>query len=215
MRKSVDRAPAMAAVPRKESGFTVIEIMIAVALSALLLTIVYGTYFSINRSIDAATEDQDALETGRILLELIKKDIRGINLDRSGLVGKNDVVEDGSLGQIEFVTSAGLPTDPLKLRRIGYALITNDRGEKIFIKRVSTDLSDPLDSSASAPQVFEVSRIIKRFQLEFYNGTDWTAAWDSDTAGAFPKQIRVTIDVADTKGHDKKFVAEETIQSTL
>ena len=35
------------AVPRKESGFTVIEIIIAVALSALLLTIVYGTYFSI------------------------------------------------------------------------------------------------------------------------------------------------------------------------
>lgn len=136
MRKKADSALAVLAVPRKESGFTVIEIIIAVALSALLLTIVYGTYFSINRSIDAATEDQEALETARMLLELIKKDIRGINLDRAGLAGKNDVVQDGSLGQIEFVTSAGLPTDPLKLRRIGYALITNDRGEDLYQKGV-------------------------------------------------------------------------------
>jgi len=213
--RRLDAAKTIAPAFRKEGGFTIIELMIAVALSALLLTVVYFTYFSINRSIEAVTEDQDALETGRMLSELIKKDIRGISPSLSGLVGRNDVVDGLSLGQIEFVTSAGLPTDPLKMRRIGYALVTNNQGDKILVKKESTDLNDPFESSASAPQVFEVSRIVKGFQLEFFNGTEWTAGWDSGVAGSLPTQIRVTIDVADAKGRDKKFVAEETIQSTL
>jgi len=197
------------------SGFTIIEIVIAVAISAALLTAVYYTYFNINRFIDATTEDQDALETGRILSELIKKDIRGISPNYSVLVGKNQVVDGFSLGQIEFVTSSGLPTDKLKLRRIEYALITTEEGKKILIKKESKDLKDPLDSSLSAAQVFEVSRIVKGFQLQFYNGTNWADIWDAGTAGSLPTQIKVTIDVTNAKGDDKKFVAEEAIQSTL
>ncbi len=215
MRSRRDLSFTIACASRTDAGFTVIEIIIAVALSALLLTVVYYTYFSIDRSIGAATEDQDALETGRILSELIKKDIRGISPSRSVLLGKNEMVDGRSLGTIEFVTSAGLPTDPYKVRRIGYALITDDEGGTILVKKESTDLNDPLDSSASAPQVFEVSRIVKGFQLQFFNGTDWTDGWDAGVTGALPTQVRVTIDVANTRGHEKRFVAEETIQSTL
>jgi len=52
---------------KKTSGFTLIEVLLALALSALLLTTVYWTYFSINRSIDAATEGHEAMETGKAL----------------------------------------------------------------------------------------------------------------------------------------------------
>ncbi len=215
MRSRRDLLFTTAGASRTDLGFTVIEIIIAVALSALLLTVVYYTYFSIDRSIGAATEDQDALETGRILSELIKKDIRGISASRSVLLGNNEMVDGRSLGKLEFVTSAGLPTDPYKVRRIGYALIIDEQGGTILVKKESTDLNDPLDSSASAPQVFEVSRIVKGFQLQFFNGTDWTDGWDAGAMGSFPTEVRVTIDVANAKGHEKRFVAEETIQSTL
>ena len=87
MRSRRHHAFTAAGPSRIDVGFTVIEIIIAVALSALLLTVVYYTYFSIDRSIGAATEDQDAFETGRILSELIKKDIRGISPSRSVLMG--------------------------------------------------------------------------------------------------------------------------------
>ena len=90
MRSRRDLLFTTAGASRTDLGFTVIEIIIAVALSALLLTVVYYTYFSIDRSIGAATEDQDALETGRILSELIKKDIRGISASRSVLLGNNE-----------------------------------------------------------------------------------------------------------------------------
>lgn len=192
------------------SGFTLIEVLLAVALSALLLTAVYGIYFSINRSIEAATEDQDAFETGRILSELIKKDIRGIRAGRFPLVGKNEVIEGLPVGQIEFVTTARLTGEQMTLRRIGYALIVNNKNDRILVRKESSDLVDPLDGVS---RVFEVSRIISGFQFKFYNGTDWVEEWDSTSTGSFPKQIRVIIDVADAKGNNRRFTAEESVQS--
>jgi type II secretion system protein J len=195
---------------RRGPGFTLIEVVLAVAMSAVLLTIVYWTYFSINRSVDAATENQEALETGRMLSELLKKDIRGIVSNRFSLKATNVTVEGYSLGQMEFVTTAGFYADLLKLRRIGYELFMDDKGGKILVRKESTDLNDPLDNTAT---VFELSRIVKGFQLEFFNGTDWTTTWDSDAAGTFPQEIRVTFDVSDTKGNVKRFAADESIQS--
>ncbi len=194
------------------SGFTLIEVLLAVALSALLLTAVYLTYFSISRSIDAATENQETLETGRTFTELIKMDIRGIRGGQYPFVGKNDVVDGLATGQIEFVTSARLTGGGSGLRRIGYVLVVNDKDDRILLRKESTDLNNPLDNTA---KVFEVSRIITGFQLEFYNGTDWVPEWNSTATGLVPKQVRVIIDVADAKGANKRFTTEERIESAI
>ena len=205
-------------MPREAGGagaFTLIEVVLAVALSALLLTIVYWTYFSINRSVDAASESQEALETGRTLSELIKKDIRSVSPAQYPLVGKNDVMQGSSFGQLEFVTNALSATDPLRLRRVGYTLVLSDNGDKVLVRRESTDLSDPLNKGPSdnPPKVFEMSGIVAGFLVEFYNGADWVQAWDSGMTGDMPKEIRATIDVVDAKGQIKRFMAEEAIQS--
>jgi hypothetical protein len=147
-----------------------------------------------------------------MLTELIKRDIRGISPGRFPVVGKNDEVEGRSVGQIEFVTTAGLETDSLRLRRLGYALLINERREKILVRKESTDLNGPLKNGA---RVFEISRIVDAFQVEFSDGTDWVTAWDSTGTGTLPKEIRVTIDVSDAKGNIRRFTAEESIQSTL
>jgi general secretion pathway protein J len=193
------------------SGFTLIEIIIAIALSALLLSILYWTYFSINKSIEAASENQDAMETGRILTEIIRKEIRCINPSGYTVIVKNEDVEDFTLGQIEFVTSTRSSNNQITQKRIGYALRINDStSNKILIKRESVDLSNPLKDSDKS---FEVSRIIKSFRIEVFNGTDWIAQWSASLTESVPKQLRVSFEVLDTKGNIRKFIADEDIKS--
>lgn len=199
-------------VQTESGGFTLIEVCLALALSALLLVAVYWTYFNISRTIDAAQEAQEALETGRMLSEMLKRDIRGMITDRFSLKGKNQTVDGRPLGQVEFVTTGGFYNEPLKLRRIGYELVVNDKGEYILLREESNDLNDLLGTT-TPPAVFELSKIVRTFRLEFYNGTNWSDSWDSDAAGALPQQIRVTFDVLDTKGKERNFAAEESIQS--
>lgn len=200
---------------RMERGFTLIEILLAVALSALLLTVVYWTYFSINRSIVAATEDQEAFETGRTLSELLKRDIRAINGVKYPLLAKNVEIQGDRFGQLEFVTNALSPTEPQRFRRVQYVLVMTDSEGKVMVRKESTDLDDLIDKPPvdNPPKVFEISRIVTGFFVEFYDGAQWVQTWDSGASATLPKQIRATIDVVDTKGDKKRFVAEEAIQS--
>jgi hypothetical protein len=93
---------------------------------------------------------------------------------------------------------------------VGYAVVTTDKGEKILVRKESINLSKPLDNTA---KVFEVSRIITGFQLDFFDGTNWVPGWDSSVTKVLPTQIRITIDVSDAKRKNKRFTAEESIQS--
>ena len=78
------------------------------------------------------------------------------------------------------------------------------------MRKESYNLKDDFDTTAG---VFELSRIVNTFKVGFSEGTEWVDTWDSNT-GLLPKNIRITINVADAKGNNKEFTAEEAIRST-
>jgi general secretion pathway protein J len=197
-------------LPANNKGFTLLELLIAMGLSALVLVTVYYTYFSINRSIEAASEGQEVLETGRMLLELLKKDVRGIVPGKFPLTGKKGDIDGQAAGEMSFVTTAYTGENPLKLSRVGYALVKNQDGQTVLVRSESKDLKSTLNETATA---YEVSRLVTSFEVSFYNGTEWLDQWDSGTAGAFPKQVRIRVDVSDAKGNARMFMAEEAIAS--
>ena len=194
------------------SGFTLIEVLLALALSAILLTTVYWTYFSINRSIDAATESHDAMETGRGLIELLKRDVRGITLAKFPLVATIDEIDGQKVGAIEFTTTAHLGQDTHQLTRVGYALVQDSNGKKILVRRQTKNLREEV---VEFDMTSELSDIVSGFSLGFYDGTDWVDNWDSKTRNGLPKQVRITLDISDRKGKTKTFTAEESIPGAL
>ena len=196
---------------RKDIGFTLIEVLLAISLSALLLTTVYWTYFSIYRSIEVVTEGQEVFEAGRTLVELVKKDIRGMVPGKYPLVCKTETVEGAVLGDISFVTTSRLGTGPLTLRKVGYTLIRTDQGEKLLVRRESRDLKAEITDGTGT----ELSRLVASFDIGFYNGTEWVNQWDSGVTNTLPKQIRLTFDFVEGKGRVRTFYADEVIASTL
>lgn len=194
------------------SGFTLIEILLALALSALLLTTVYWTYFSINRSIDAATEGHDAMDTGRGLIELLKRDVRGITVAKFPLVATIEEIDGQKVGAIEFATTSHLGQSTHRLTRVGYALVQDSNGKKILVRRQTKDLRDEV---VEFDMTSELSDIVSGFSLGFYDGTDWVDSWDSKTRNGLPKQVRITLDISDRKGKTKTFTTEESIPGAL
>ncbi len=187
-----------------------IEVLLAVSLSAFLLATVYWTYFSINRSIETAGEGQESYETGRILLDLVKKDVRGgIVSGKYPLAGRTETFEGSIFGDVSFVTTARLGTGPLTLRKVQYALIRDEKGEKIFVRRESTDLKGAMEKASLA----ELSRRVTSFDLSFYDGKIWRDQWEGGAKEPCPKQIRVTFDVVEGKNSIRRFRAEESVAS--
>jgi general secretion pathway protein J len=199
-------------MPDRNRGFTLIEMLLAIALSALLLVTVYSTYFSIARSIDTTLGTQELLETGRVLLEMLKRDIRGIGLSRFPLIGTLQEVDGKSVTNVVFVTSAPSSTNPFKWSKVGYALTQGPQGEWIFIKKEASNPDDDLDQLG---RVFEISRLVTSFRLAFFNGAEWVEQWDSRSTGKLPKQVRITVEISDDKKNVQTFTAEEGIPSAI
>lgn len=202
----------VADMPDKNRGFTLIEMLLAIALSALLLVTVYSTYFSIARSIDATSGTQELLETGRILLEMLKRDIRGITGGRFPLISTVQEMDGKLVSDIVFVTSAPSTTNPFKWSKVGYALIQDQLGHRIFLKKETRNPSDDLDQLG---KVFEISRLVSSFRLAFFDGTEWAEQWDSRSTGKLPKQVRITVEISDDNKNVQTFTAEEGIPSAI
>ena len=196
----------------KSNGFTLIEMLLAIALSALLLVTVYSTYFSIARSIDTTLETQELLETGRVLLEMIKRDIRGIAGGRFPLVSTLEEIDGKLVTNVSFITSTPSTTNPFRWSKVGYALTRDEQSRWIFIKKEAGNPNDDLDQLG---KVFEISKLVTSFRLTFFDGTEWLEQWDSRSTGKLPKQIRITVEISDEKKNVQTFTAEEGIPSAI
>ncbi len=196
----------------KNKGFTLLEMLLAIALSALLLVTVYSAYFSIARSIYATLETQELLETGRILLEMLKRDIRGISGTRFPLVSTVEEINGKSVTNIVFVTSTPGSTNAFTWSKVGYTLTQDRQGQWIFVKKAAKNPNDNLDEIGT---VFEVSRLVNSFRLTFFDGTQWVDQWDSRSTGKLPKQVRISVELSDEKKNVQTFTAEEGIPSAV
>lgn len=184
--------------------------IIAIGLSAFLLLLVYSTYFGINRAVDAASEEQETLETGRTLVELLRQDFRGA-LASEKYVFKGEVKEltgSDTASSVEFVTTSSIGENQLRLTKIGYFLTLSEEGDRVMVRAASHNLGSDLHETGTA---FEVSKMIETFNLEFYDGTGWVTVWDSGKDGKMPKQVKISIGIKDKKGNIKAFTVEEAI----
>jgi type II secretion system protein J len=191
------------------SGVTLLELLLAVALSIFLLMIAYSTYFGINRAVDVASEEQEVLETGRIFVELLKHDLRGVVSSQKTPL-KSDVVDIGgeTASNIEFVTSSSVNRSPMGLSKVGYELRKTKEGDKVLVRMEASDLKADFKKAATG---FEVSRIITNFDLSFYDGTSWVDTWGDSSEGKMPRQVKITVSMKDAKGKTKTFVTEEAL----
>ncbi len=190
----------------RSSGFTLVEVLLSVGLSALLLVTVYWTYFSINRSIEVASENHETLETGRVALELLKKDIRGAVTGKD-FVCRRDNPDGMAASEIDFTTTAGTGRrTTLLFARIAYGLVRNNNGDKFFIRKEFIE-----DKKAGQEREFtsELSRAVVSFEILCYNGSEWVDRWEGRSA--LPKQVRIIIGISDARGQTRTFTADETI----
>ena len=190
-------------------GFTLIEMMLALGLAAFLLALAYSTYFGVNRAVTIASEEQDVLETGRIFMELLKRDLRGVVTSQK-YPFKADIVSLGNetASTVAFVTSSSQSRNALGLSKVGYELFKTREGDKVLVRLEGSDLRGDVRKTGNA---FEVSRIVMGFELSFFDGTAWVDTWGENAEGKVPKQVKATIYLKDSKGSTKTFVATESL----
>ena len=206
-------------IQRRARGFTLIEVMLAVVVFAIVLGAINTVFFSALRLRNKAHEAFDTALPLQQTVGIIKRDLEGIMLPGGKFSGQFQTSPTTSSS-----TSTGSSAADLTGERVSPDIYTcsgyiDDTSPWADVQKVAYFLAEPTNSTATAPGKDLVRSIthnllpvltddpvqqpllsgVESFALTYYDGTSWTETWDSTTATNLPNAIKVQITLAQEK----------------
>ena len=184
-------------------GFTLLEVMVAVAIMALAFAIAWSTFSAAAGGWRRGTDLLDQLHQGDYVMEQFVTALRSAAFFQSGAAGRYGFRLETSGGgedsrdTISWVTSgmAFLPPDSHLangLHRLEVGMGRNEDGKTAVAVRAWPHLADEEDDDVKGDPWF-VSTEIKGFRCRTYNAEDerWENEWE-DT-NAVPRLVEITL----------------------
>ena len=184
-------------VTSSNRGFTLLEVLIAVMLLAILTTALYGSYFAVLRARERSAEGMEARRELGGTLDLLRREIGSALFNINAKNRLRFVVEDRD--------NFGKPASNLELTALAppaagshsgsgiidvqYRIMEKDK--KIILTRREQDI---LLDSTTVPVYPQMERI-SAFLVECYDGSKWVRSWDTALNNALPKMVRITVQV--------------------
>jgi len=174
---------------KSESGFTLIEILVAVTITSLLLTTIYGVFTTASEAKQEVEKQAAATHLGRVVFARIGRELLGLSLNESKgqavlAGGRNDRDEPflEMLSNEEQGRRAGLSL-------IRYRLVKGEpNDEESGLWRESSAAYQATEEIAGS----RLSGEITDFALRFHDGGTWREEWDSARDG-IPKLVEVSL----------------------
>lgn len=194
----------------RNSGFTLLEVLIAVVLLGILSAALYGSYFGVLRARDRAASGMESRRELGVTLDLIRRELSSVQFNRSDK-RLRFVVEDrdnfgvpsSTLEMTTLVPTAGQSRKESGIVTVAYRIAEKDK--KRMLTRQERDLFSEEETVLAYPQMEQISA----FLVECHDGAKWVKSWDSAINGTLPKSVRVTVQI-----NDEGKAVEFTIQST-
>jgi general secretion pathway protein J len=193
-------------VTSSNKGFTLLEILVAVVLLGILTAAVYGSYFTVMRARERASEGMEARRELGSTLDLIRREFS------AAVYNSNDkrlrfIVEDrdhfGKPASTLELTTLTPPASGVRkesgIIAVQYRMVDKDqqqiltrREQDIFFE--SVPVKDAVDVKGYYPQMERISS----FLVECYDGSSskWVRSWDTAfPPHTLPTVLRITVQV--------------------
>ena len=191
-----------------EKGFTLLEILIAIFILAIIMTIVLGPFTGIMASSREAERKIDLYQTARSLMDFIAADIRGIFPQPAGDEGyvfkatEERLEGMTTMPRLDFVTTHSLLIGPQRnrfLSEVTYFLRKNPKDEMYtLIRRSESPPSEPFDEGGKE---VPLCRIIESFRIQSISEDEAT----SEVRGEIPRALMIDFTL-NLEGEKENFV---------
>lgn len=178
-------------------GFTLIEVLISLALLVIVLAAVYSSYFSVQRAIDRFDGISLKYHEIRTSLDIMRREIESALL-------RNPQTEDESAPKASFVimdrdvfgkTSSSLDLTAFsfkgsRVNAISYFVEEEDR-ILTLLKREKPAYT------RSEGYTVEMIEDIESFTIETLFNNEWVKTWDTANTGQLPDIVRISVEFDD------------------
>ena len=184
----------------KVCGFTLLEILIAVTIMALILIIIYGSYTGSVQIITENGDDFEVYHIARFLLNTLSEELS------CAYDGGSSAEFHGEAKRLEFTST----------NKSGYVSYPPESGDfynlKYFIEGATSSQGNYIMYRDEDGQSDVIGEDIKDINFEYYDGKTWEGQWDSAESGKLPTAVRITLNM-DKKGVTVTFNTMVSIQA--
>ncbi|MFH1261930.1 MAG: type II secretion system protein GspJ [Pseudomonadota bacterium] len=195
------------------TGFTLIEVVLAATIFALVAAITWGSLHATFKTERTVAERTGLQEVGTAVLNKVREDLQQSFLVEAPkpltFMRGEDLMDHD---KISFSALAHYPSRPeareSEQTQITYETDTNPSEPQLFLlKRKETTFLDGTDKVEAEPIVIASNLLV--FNLEYSaDGTNWRPAWDSkapEQMNKLPKIIRLALRLRDPQGREEIF----------
>lgn len=189
----------------RNSGFTLIELVLTLAIAGIVLGVISTVYFGSLRLRNRTTEMFDQALPVQNALNTIRKDLGGVMLPGGALSGElQSLSTSGSSATTlftglkvspEFYTNTGMVDDltPFAdVQKVSYYLATPtnfNTGQDLMRVTSRNLLTTSIDEPTTQLLMENVSQVL----FEYYDGLGWVSQWDSTVSSNLPTAIKMQI----------------------
>lgn len=159
----------------RRSGFTLLEVLIAVSMLAAAGALVLASFRTVMYSLDSAREDAEISRTAESIMWFASTELNNAVI-ADGLYFRG-AGEDGS-DEIFFYSTAAYPRfEDKDLFSVSY-------------RKESGELWKGVDG-----EYFRAADGLESFSIRYYDGEEWLGEWDSETGGRLPSAAELLIEI--------------------
>jgi type II secretory pathway pseudopilin PulG len=179
----------------RRRAFTLIEIMVAIAVFMMVIAAIYSTWALVMRATQVGTDAAAQAQRQRIALRTIEDSLMCLQSFQASQKYYSFIVENGEAPVLSFASRVPeiFPRNgkfgDFNLRRLTFALEADSDGEKNLVLRQNPILMDQDEDEKKYPLI--LARNVKTFTVECWdtNQLDWATEW-TDT-NSIPPMLRV------------------------
>jgi general secretion pathway protein J len=178
-----------------ESGFTLVEVLVAISILAILFTSVYGIFSSVSLARERLDSDSAEYHRARVLFDRMGRELRGTyfqSRDRN-LVFSGRTVDDGPV-ELELTTTAVSPLSQTGsgVAKVHYLLVADeeDHADGMVLMRSEHPVHEASDEGTVG--MMRLVPGIQAMRLRFYSAGEWKQEWDGRTSG-LPEMVEIEV----------------------
>lgn len=192
------------------SGFTLMEVLIAIAILGIVMAIVYGSFVQTKRVIGMTEVAVDELRGVRTAFKRITLDLSMAfivqNSENTIFIGTDDYYGGYSNDSVDFTSFANRmrnkdarESDQMEA---GYYIERSYDGDSVLMKREKRRI----DSNPTyGGKIYEISEEVLGLNFRYLEQGAWLDSWDSRVSKRLPEAVEITITIKDLNGTERSY----------
>ena len=198
----------------RRCGFTLLELLLAMAMVAMLMLTLYTGFVTAFRAQAIAVRQGDATRQAKVALDLVEQDLRSILPPKDGGLAGPFVGQPGGEAIIDCYplgTDYGRTDSPTAdgFRHVKFAVLadseaTNGKPTNMLVRGVVRAIANTAETE---PENEVIARNVSDLTVRYYDGSAWADTWDStQQSNGLPLAVELTIAIADPTSTDAQHV---------